>query len=70
MTTTIDGQLEEAKRQRLQEIEQELEVAGDELGAATVEHERTRDDRDQALRRYRRALQTHRHLLQGKDVQA
>lgn len=76
ITTRTDGRIEsqiaaakeEAGRVRLTEIEAEIESAGVELGARVVVHERARDDRDAALRRYRRALGRHRQILAGKAV--
>lgn len=78
MTTTkeTDGRIEseiaaakeEAGRQRLRELEQELEAAGEELGASAVEFERAKYARDRARGRHTRAMSKRELFLAGKDA--
>jgi hypothetical protein len=72
MTTTIETEIDQAKaqagRERLGELEDELERAGRELGAATIEFERARFRRDQARYSHNRAMGMHERFLSGKDA--
>jgi hypothetical protein len=78
MTTTneTDGRVEsqmarakaEAGRQRLEEIEQELDAAGAMVGQTAVEYERAKYARDRALKRHTKMMGMHRRLLDGEDL--
>lgn len=68
--TEIDQAKEEARRARLDEIEEEIQAAGEVLGVATVEFERAKYARDRARGQHTRAMSRRELFLDGKDVRS
>lgn len=70
-TQETDGRLEQAtdaaKRQRLRELEAELESAGAMVGQTAIAYEQAKWSRDRALKRHNRAMGMHERFLSGED---